>query len=252
MKNIALLLSYDGSNYHGWQFQKNAVSICETLRNAIERCVGHEVKLNGCGRTDAGVHAKRYVASFRSDTRIPVSRLPYAINAQLPPDIAIFNAVEAEESFHPIQSATGKEYTYYLYTGPHAIPLQYKRALHVPGALSLAAMQAAAREFVGEHDFACVRSLGTPVKSTVRTMYEFEITQEEQLYAFRMKANGFLYNMARALVGTMLYVSMGKIEDIPALIVSGDRVAAGPTLPPHGLYMTGVWYPNGMFLEDRP
>ena len=221
--------------------QRNAVSVCDTLAGAIGRTVGHPVKPHGCGRTDAGVHAKRYVANFRSDTRIPMEKLPFALNTRLPGDIAVHGAAEVPWGFHSIQSAVAKEYTYYLYGGPHRRPLYQNRALHYPRPLkpeAVAAMQA----FAGKHDFACVRSMGTDVKSTVRTLYEFEVTEHGGLTAVRMKADGFLYNMARALVGTLLYCSEGKITDIPALLERGERGGSGPTVPPYGLYMTGVWY----------
>jgi tRNA pseudouridine38-40 synthase len=247
-KNIALLVSFDGTAYHGWQSQRNAVSVCDTLRMAIERTVGHPVKLHGCGRTDAGVHARRYVANFRSGTRIPADKLPFALNTRLPEDIAVHDAAEVSWDFHAIQSATAKEYTYYLYGGPHRRPLYHNRALHYPRTVrpeAVAAMQA----FVGRRDFACVRSMGTDVKSTVRTLYAFEVTERDGLTAVRMKADGFLYNMARALVGTLLYCGEGKITDVPALLESGERTLAGPTVPPYGLYMTGVWYAGEPSLE---
>jgi tRNA pseudouridine38-40 synthase len=240
--NTLLRLSYDGTAYHGWQSQRNAVSVCGTLTRAIEKTVGFPVKLHGCGRTDAGVHARDYAANFRGDTRIPMEKLPFAINSRLPPDIAVTAAYTVPEDFHAIQSAVGKEYTYYLYGGAHRLPLWHMRALHYPRALDIDALRGAAAQFLGRRDFACVRSVGTPVKSTVRTMYEFEITETDGFVAFRMKADGFLYNMARALVGTLLYVNEGKITDIPALIASRSRTLAGPTAPPHGLYMTGVFY----------
>ena len=248
MNNIALLLSFDGTAYHGWQSQRNAVSVCDTLAKAIERTVGHPVKVHGCGRTDAGVHARSYVANFRSDTRIPASKLPFALNTRLPGDIAVRAAAEVSQSFHAIQSARAKEYTYCLYGGPHRQPLYQNRALHYPFPLKPEAVTMM-RAFVGEHDFACVRSVGTDVKSTVRTLYELEVTEQDGLTAVRMKANGFLYNMARALVGTLLYCNEGKVTDIPALLKSRERTLAGPTVPPHGLYMTGVWYAGGDVFE---
>lgn len=250
-RNIALLLGYDGTAYHGWQTQRNAVSVCGVLTQAVEKTVGHPVKLHGCGRTDAGVHAKAYVANFHTDTRIPADKLPFAINTHLPEDIAIRAARVVPDSFHAIQSAVRKEYTYYLYGGPHRKPLYRNRALHYPYPIHIESMRAAAREFVGTHDFACVRSVGTDVKSTVRTLYEFELAEQDGLLTFRMKANGFLYNMARALTGTLLYVSEGKITDIPALLKAGNRTGAGPTVPPYGLYMTGVWYAGGVSLEEE-
>lgn len=240
--NTALTLRFDGTNYHGWQIQKNAVSVCGTLKTALEKTLERTVTVHGCGRTDAGVHAELYIANFRGDCSIPPDRLPYALNSRLPRDIAVLSAQSVPEDFHAINSCVQKQYTYRLYTGRIRDPLREGRALHWPYTLDIARMREAAADFTGTHDFACVRTLGTPVKSTVRTMFAFDIVERDGLVEFVMCANGFLYNMARALVGTLLYVSEGKVTDIPALIASGDRARAGPVLPPHGLYMTGVWY----------
>jgi tRNA pseudouridine38-40 synthase len=243
MQNIALGLSFNGSGYHGWQIQKNAETVCGTLTQAIEKTLGHRVVLHGCGRTDTGVHAKKYMANFKSGTRIPLERIPYAINSRLPSDIVITQAWPVSESFNSIGSCKEKEYTYYLYQTPHNDPFLHERALRYPFPLDLAKMQKAAQDFTGTHDFACVRTQGTPVKSTVRTLIGFDISQNhEGLWAFRMRANGFLYNMARALVGTVLYVNEGKIGDIPQLIASTDRSRAGPVVPACGLYMTDAEY----------
>ncbi len=238
--NTALLLRYDGTRYHGWQWQKNAVSVCETLTKAIEKTIGGPVKLHGCGRTDAGVHARHYVANFRAPHRVPLDRLPFALNGRLPPDIAVMSAAPVSERFHSIASCEEKEYTYYVYPTRHRDPFWEGRALTYTHAVRLDVMRAAAGQFVGRHDFACVRSVGTPVKSTVRTLFAFDIVEQGALLAFVMRADGFLYNMARALVGSVLYANEGKLTDIGALLASGDRCAAGPTAPAHGLYMTNV------------
>lgn len=242
MKNIALRLSFDGTAYHGWQIQKNAASVCAALQSAVAKTVGAPVTLHGCGRTDAGVHARVYVANFRADTNIPVARLPYALAARLPGDIVVTDAAEAPGDFDAIGSCLRKEYTYYIRPGVFPDPLLRSRVLHYPFPVELAKWQAAAAEFVGTHDFACVRTMGTPVKSTVRTLYEFEVFGEGGLVAFRMSADGFLYNMARALVGSVLCAGQGKIDSIGRLLDSKDRARGGPVLPPHGLYMTGVSY----------
>ncbi len=245
--NIAILLSYDGTLYHGWQTQKNAVTVCETLQKAIEKTVGHAVKLVGCGRTDAGVHADYYVANFEADTAIPLNKLPFALNSRLPHDISVRCAKHVSEDFNSITSCIKKEYTYSLYTGSHRRPLLKNRALHYIFSLDLEKARCAAEGFIGEHDFACVQSVGTPVKSTVRTVYEYEISQrEEGVYTFRISANGFLYNMARAMVGTVLYYCEDKIGDIPELLLAKNRTNAGPTVPPYGLYMTHAWYGGGV------
>ncbi|MCL2084287.1 MAG: tRNA pseudouridine(38-40) synthase TruA [Oscillospiraceae bacterium] len=243
MRNIALTLRFDGSDYHGWQMQPALPTVCGAVAGALEPLCGHKVKLIGCGRTDAGVHAERYVANFRSETRIPDDRLPFALNAKLPPDICALEARTVPDGFHAAFSCVRKEYTYRLYNRPHRDPLLRRRALFWPYAAEYGLWREAAAGFVGTHDFAAVRSQGTPVKSTVRTVYYFEVEREgPDMYLFRVCANGFLYNMARAMVGTVLYGGLGKLGDVPSLLAGGNRSAAGPTVPAHGLYMTDIWY----------
>ena len=254
MKNIALRLSYDGSRYHGWQVQKNEISVAETLEEALTKVCGHPVKTVGCGRTDARVHALRYCANFRSDCRVPLDRLPLAVNAQLPPDIAVSAAVEAPEDFNAIGSCIKKEYIYKIHNSNLRDPFLEKRACFYPQHLDVARMNAAARAFEGTHDFAAVRSVGTETKTTVRTVYWCEAAREGDLITVRVCANGFLYNMARAMVGTMVYASYGKLspEQIPELLEKGDRRLTGPTMPPQGLYLNRLWYdgPVGEMMGD--
>jgi tRNA pseudouridine38-40 synthase len=241
--NTLLWLKFDGRDYHGWQIQKERASVCGTLKAAIEKTLGHTVTLHGCGRTDAGVHAEIYAANFRGGCPIPSDRLPHALNSRLPRSIAVLSASEVPDDFHAINSCLEKEYTYRLYTSPIRDPLREGRAYHYPYPPDLDLMRAAAREFTGRNDFACVRTMGTPVKSTVRTLLAFDIAREGDMVSLTMRADGFLYNMARALAGTLLWVSEGKVRDIPALLACRDRSAAGPVLPAYGLYMTGVMYP---------
>jgi tRNA pseudouridine38-40 synthase len=240
--NTMLTIRFDGSRYHGWQVQKNRPSVCGTLKAAIEKTLGHPITLHGCGRTDAGVHAEIYAANFSGKLSIPLERLPYAVNSRLPRDIAVLSASAVPEDFHAISSCTQKQYTYRIYTSKIRDPLREGRAYHYPYPPDINKMRSAAREFTGRNDFACVRTMGTPVKSTVRTLFSFDVAESGDTVELIMKADGFLYNMARALAGTLLWVSEGKVTDIPALIASGDRASAGPVLPAHGLYMTGVWY----------
>ena len=247
MRNIALFLTYVGTAYHGWQVQKNEVTVAETLEQATAAVVGHPVKFTGCGRTDAGVHARRYVANFFTSSSIPVDRLPYALNTHLPEDIVVTGAQEVPESFNAIGSCVRKEYTYLIYNSRIRDPFYVNRAWFYPRHLDEGIMQQAASQFVGTHDFAAVRSLGTPVRSTVRTVYYYEVEREGDLIRLRVCANGFLYNMARAMAGTVVYAAEGKIapDAIGALLKSGNRTAAGPTVPPGGLYLTRLWYDDG-------
>ena len=247
MRNIALYLSYLGTHYHGWQVQKKLATIGETVENAAAMVVGHPVHVTGCGRTDAGVHAKCYVANFRTDSRIPVDRIPYALNTHLPADIVVDHAFEVHENFNAIGSCVRKEYTYLIYNSRIKDPFYVDRAWFYPKHLDESVMQAAADQFVGTHDFAAVRSVGTDVKSTVRTVYYYQVERHGNLIALKVCANGFLYNMARAMAGTLVYAAEGKIkpEEIHGILESGNRTAAGPTVPPGGLYMTHLWYDDG-------
>ena len=247
MRNIALFLMYDGTAYHGWQIQKNARTVEETIELAAARVVGHPVHLTGCGRTDAGVHARVYVANFRTESRIPIDRLPYALNTHLPQDILIYDAREVHDGFNAIGSCVRKEYTYQIYNSRMRDPFYVNRAWFYPKHLDERIMRRAAEQFVGTHDFAAVRSVGTDVKSTVRTVHHFEVERQGELIFCRICANGFLYNMARAMTGTVVYAAEGKIvpEEIGAILKSGNRTAAGPTVPPGGLFMTQLWYDDG-------
>ena len=244
MRNIALKLMYNGSAYHGWQVQKNAVTVCETMERALSMVCGEPIKLVGCGRTDAGVHAEHYIANFRTNSRIPVDRLPFAVNTHTPEDIVVREALEVADDFNAILLCKKKEYTYRIYNSRIKNPFYVNRAYFYPKHLDEEMMDRAARAFEGTHDFKAVRSVGTETKTTVRTVYYCRVTRAGELLELKVCANGFLYNMVRAITGTVLYAAEGKLtpEDIPLILESGDRTLAGPTVPPGGLYMTKLWY----------
>lgn len=244
MRNIALKLMYVGTAYHGWQVQKNAVTVQETLEKALSEVVCHPVKCTGAGRTDAGVHARVYVANFRTDSRIPCDRIPLAVNTRLPRDIVVVKATEVPEGFNAIGSCLKKEYTYEICNSRLGDAFLVDRAWFYPRHLDEGVMQRAADQFVGTHDFRAVRSVGTETRTTVRTVHYFRVERSGQMIACRVCADGFLYNMVRAMVGTIVYAAEGKLapEDIPAILNSGNRTLAGPTVPPGGLYMTNLWY----------
>ncbi|MCL2125326.1 MAG: tRNA pseudouridine(38-40) synthase TruA [Oscillospiraceae bacterium] len=246
MMNIAAWLMFDGSRYHGWQVQQFDATVQGTLEAALSRLCGHPITAHGCGRTDAGVHAERYCFNFRTSSSIPPDRLPYAANSLLPPDIAIKKAIYAPEDFDANLSCLKKEYTYRIYNSRIRDPFYTGRAYFYPHRLDISSMRVAAAHFVGTHDFAAVRSVGTETKTTIRTVHWLEIAEKEPFIEFKVCADGFLYNMARAIIGTLLYVSEGKIapDDIPQLLDFKDRRQTGPTAPPDGLYMTRIWY-NG-------
>jgi tRNA pseudouridine38-40 synthase len=252
LRNIALFLTYLGTAYHGWQVQKSEVTVEGTLEQAAAAVVGHPVKMTGCGRTDAGVHAKKYVANFRTSSSIPADRLPYALNTHLPDDISVTAAAEVHDGFNAIGSCVRKEYTYLIYNSGIRDPFYVNRAWLYPKRLDETILRRAGEQFVGTHDFAAVRSVGTDVKSTVRTVYSYDVERSGELISLRVSANGFLYNMARAMAGTCVWAAEGKFrpEEIGEILRRGDRTAAGPTVPPGGLYLTKLWYDDGKVSFD--
>ena len=249
MRNIALKLMYVGTAYHGWQVQKNAVTVAETLEKALATVVCHPVKCTGAGRTDAGVHAEVYIANFRTHSKIPCERIPLAVNTRLPEDIVVVKATEVPESFNAIGSCLKKEYTYRIYNSRLGNAFYVNRAWFYPKRLDEAVMRRAASHFVGTHDFAAVRSVGTQTKTTVRTVHYFDVVRSGDLIEWKVCADGFLYNMVRAMVGTCIYAAEGKFspDDVPAILEGKCRTAAGPTAPPGGLYMTRLWYKEDVF-----
>ena len=255
MRNIALKIRYDGSAYHGWQVQKTETTVAGTLEHALSKTCGHEVRVTGCGRTDAGVHALGYCANFRTDSRIPVEKLPLAVNSRLPMDIAVVDACVAGEDFNAIGSCVKKEYVYKILNSRLRDPFLEKRVCFFPSPLDTELMARAAAAFEGTHDFAAVRSVGTETKTTVRTVHWCRVEKHGELITVSVCADGFLYNMARAMVGTMVYASYGKLEpeDIPRLLELGDRRLTGPTMPPQGLYLNRLWYegPVGQMMQNN-
>ena len=243
-RNIALSLMYVGTAYHGWQVQKNGVTVESTLEKALSSVVGHPVKCVGAGRTDAGVHALKYVANFHTSSAIPCDRLPLAVNTRLPDDIVVTRATEVGGDFNAIGSCLKKEYTYRIYNSRIRNAFFVDRAWFYPKRLDERIMHACAQQMVGTHDFAALRSVGTETKTTVRTVYYFDITRQGDLIECKVCANGFLYNMVRAMVGTCVYAAEGKLSptDLPHIMEARDRTAAGPTAPPGGLYMSKLWY----------
>ena len=246
MRNIALRIMFDGLRYHGWQIQKAETTVAGTLETALSRLCGHLVKIHGCGRTDAGVHAERYCANFKTSSGIPTERIPLAVNSLLPDDIAVQSAIQVPDDFHATFSCIKKEYTYRIISSHIRNPFYAGRAYFYHQPLDIDKIQTAAQYFVGTHDFAAVRSVGTKTKTTIRTVFRYDVEDMGNIVEFRACADGFLYNMARAMVGTLLYVSEGKIlpDELPELLEKRDRRLTGPTVPPGGLYLTRIWY-NG-------
>ena len=241
----ALVLSYLGTDYHGWQRQNNALTIQQLMEEAWEKTCGRAAYISGCGRTDAGVHAKYYVCSVDHVSSIPPERLPLALNARLPDAVVVRKAVLVPDDFDARFSCVSKEYTYLIHNSRVRDPFSVRRAWAYPQPLNVEAMRRAAGDFLGKHDFAAVKNECTPVKSTVRTIFYCQVEERPgNIVAIRVCADGFLYNMVRAIAGTLVYVGIGKIppDGIPPILASRDRLAAGPTAPPMGLYMTALNY----------
>lgn len=251
MRHIRLLVEYDGTGLCGWQRQANGPTVQGHLEAALGRLLAHDVAVVGASRTDAGVHARGQVASFRTERAIPLHGIRRGLNALLPDAIAIADASEAAEDFHPRFSATGKHYRYLLYTRADRSPRWRDRAWHHPGPLELGAMREAAAALIGEHDFAAFRAAGCTAKRTVRRIDQIEITElpgdlpgAGWVVAVDVRGNAFLRNMVRIVVGTLVEVGRGRrpIGQVAETLASKDRARAGITAPARGLELVSVRY----------
>ena len=246
--NILLDISYDGTNFCGFQVQKNGVSVCETLQNALEALFGARPDVKGCGRTDAGVHALHYALNFWADTSIPVEKLPLALNRHLPDAVRVNAARRVPEEFHARYSAHQKTYVYRIWNSPVESPFEAAYHHRISAPLNVAAMDAAAARFVGTHDFLSLCSAGSSVAAkgdTVRTITACKAQRQGELVTVTVTADGYLYNMVRILAGTLVEAGRGALdpEAVPAILAGRDRTLAGPTLPAKGLFLKQVDYP---------
>lgn len=246
MKRIRLIIAYDGAGYAGWQTQPNGTAVQEVLEAELAKLTGARAVLHASGRTDAGVHALAQVAHFDTASRIPPEKFAYALNAGLPGDIRVQYSGLAPEGFHARFDVVKKHYRYHIVNAPHGDAFLRDRALHVHGTLDLPAMRQAARLLLGEHDFAAFKAANSRVKDTRRTLYVSEWRQEGRHLYYDVAGSGFLYNMARILVGTMLRIGLGfdGQESLAAALTGKDRALAGPTAPAKGLTLTRVEYPG--------
>ncbi len=247
MRNLKLTTSYDGSDFAGWQVQPGQRTIQSEIEKALREIEGAEVKIQGSGRTDAGVHALEQVASFGLENAIPLANLKKALNCLLPPAIRILSVEEVTAGFHARHSAVAKTYEYRWWREDVCPPFERRYVWHHPYPLDEDAMVSAAVQFAGEHDFRSVATNnGADVTSTVRTIFSSRRVREGPRLVYRVRGSGFLYNMVRNIVGTLLEVGRGNLaaDQIGAVLGKRDRGAAGPTAPAVGLFLVNVEYPE--------
>lgn len=245
MRNLLLTICYDGTRYHGWQIQQNAVAVQQVFQEALLKIIAERPDIKGCSRTDSGVHANAYCISLKTEHSIPCERLLNALNHFLPEDIAVKDCREVPLDFHARYSCTGKEYIYQIWNEPVRNPFLQHRALHYWYDLNLDRLNAAAAHYLGIHDFTSFCTLDARERGDLRrTVTKSEVRREGGLVLFTVAADGFLYNMVRIMVGTLLRVAQGKLEpeQIPGILAAQNRKAAGPTAPPCGLYLNRVFY----------
>lgn len=250
---ILLHISFLGTNYCGYQIQKNCITVQQVLCEAAEKVFGVKCDITGCSRTDSGVHANMFCATVSErgksglSTTIPTDRIPIAFGTVLPQDVSVISAAEVDDSFHPRYDVEYKEYVYKIYTRPQQNPFYADRSWHYPRGLDDAAivrMNEGAARLVGRHDFASYMASGSDIEDTVRRIFEAEVTRNGDFVEFRVSADGFLYNMVRILTGTLIAIAEGKIspEDIDGITAARDRKRAGVTAPAKGLYLNRVVY----------
>ncbi|PHV71299.1 tRNA pseudouridine(38-40) synthase TruA [Sporanaerobium hydrogeniformans] len=244
MSRFKLIVAYDGTHYHGFAKQPNGITIQELLEKAAEAILNQPIHVIGAGRTDTGVHAKAQCCVFDATTEIMPERLVKAINSKLPRDVVVQSIELVSEAFHPRYAAKRKTYRYQIHNGKVQDPFIYRYAYFYPYKLDLRKMQEAATHIVGKHDFAAFCSAGSSVKTTIREVYRLEITKQGELIQIDICGNGFLYNMVRIIVGTLIEVGIGRKapDSLVTIIESKNRKLASPTAPPQGLMMLNIEY----------
>ncbi len=244
MRNIKLIIEYNGKGFNGWQKQPNKLNIQGEIERAIGELTNEEINLIASGRTDAGVHSFGQTANFYTNSKIPIEKFAIAINSKLKKTIVIKSAEEVDEKFHSRYSVHNKRYRYIINNSEQGTAIYKDLEYHMPVKLNVDKMKEAIKYFEGKHDFSAFKASGTSSKSSVREIYKAEIIDKDEKIYIELTGNGFLYNMVRIIAGTLVDVGLGKIEpeDIPKIIESKKRENAGKTLPPHGLYLMEVNY----------
>lgn len=244
MRRIQLIVEYDGTNYAGWQRQKNAMSVQQMVEDTLSKLTKEKIVIHGASRTDAGVHAQGQSAHFDTESRIPADKFSYALNTMLPPDIRIRESRQVPDDFHARFSTKGKRYRYLFHVHPHASAIHRHTHAHVIYPLDVDLMHREAQALVGTHDFAAYAASGSVVKDTVRTIYRVDVTRDGEEVKLVIEGKGFLYNMVRIIAGTLIGVGSGNIEPgaFARAIESGNRLDLGVTAPAHGLTLMEVFY----------
>ena len=245
MARILLTLRYDGTAYHGWQVQPNGVTVQQVLQDAVEAVTGVRSGITGCSRTDAGVHADMFCCCFDTASPLRGDKLCSALNYHLPRDVSVYDAREVEEEFHPRYHAKGKRYVYRIWNGNQRHPMYEKYAIWLKKPLDVAHLNTVVQDYVGTHDFAAFCGAGSDLQGTTeRTIHSCTVTRQGDLVLFTVEGDGFLYNMVRIMVGTLLEIAAGRMpaDGIPAIWEGRDRTAAGPTAPAQALCLEQVFY----------
>lgn len=245
-KRVRLTVAYDGTNYHGWQLQKNGVSIESVLNEALSSLFREEIKVIGASRTDSGVHALGNIAVFDTVSPMPAEKVSYALNQRLPEDIRIQKSEEVAEDWHPRRCVSRKTYEYRIYRGEFPMPVKRLYAYFTYNPLDVEKMRLAAEYLVGEHDFRSFCQTGAVVETTVRTIYSINLEEQGADLVIRVVGGGFLYNMVRIIAGTLMEVGRGRYEPehVKEILNACDRSTAGPTAPANGLTLVGYEFPE--------
>ncbi len=242
--NILLTISYDGTNYFGWQRQKNQITVQQRLEEALSMLMKKDIEVRGASRTDTGVHALGQAALLKTETSIPIEKVPYAINSFLPDDITVTNARFVNDDFHPQYSVLKKTYQYKILNSEFKNPKLRNYSEFIRQPLDIEKIKEACKYFIGTHDFNAFCASGSTAKTTVRTIFDLSVFKNDDIIDIEVTGNGFLYNMVRIIAGTLIYVGIGRFEPIfiNEIIESKDRTLAGKTAGPYGLTLMKIYY----------
>ena len=249
---VLLNVSYLGTNYVGWQFQENGISVQETLEKALYEAVGQRIRVTGASRTDSGVHALGQRAHFDTSATIPAERYPFVLNRYLPEDVRVMLGQQVPQDLHARFGAREKTYTYRIYNAPHPSAITHAVSWHVPLPLDTDKMDHSVKTILGTHDFAAFAAAGGQAKTTVRQMLDASVTRRGPMIEITVTGTGFLYNMVRIISGTLAFVGLGKLDGdcFSRALRSLNRLDLGVTAPPHGLELTRVSYDPALGIKD--